>query len=64
MLQAVGVEHAGPTTETTIGDAISYGPSLVPEVSAIDARNYSPYELHRMPTNSGRAVGNPEAVKW
>ena len=26
-----------------MGDTISYGPSLVPEVSAIDARNYSPY---------------------
>jgi hypothetical protein len=30
------------------GDTISYGPSLVPEVSAIDARNYSPYALQRM----------------
>jgi hypothetical protein len=25
------------------GDTISYGPSSVPEVSVIDARNYSPY---------------------
>jgi hypothetical protein len=40
------------------GDTISYGPSLVPEVSAIDARNYSPYAWQRMRTDSARLVGN------
>jgi hypothetical protein len=42
-----------------IGDTISYGPSLVPEVSAIDARNYSPDALQRMRIDSGRLFGNP-----
>jgi transposase len=31
------------------GDTISYGPNLVPEVSAIDARNYSPERLEAFP---------------
>jgi hypothetical protein len=44
------------------GDTISYGPSLVPEVSAIDARNYSSYASQRMRTDSGRLVGNPYLI--
>jgi hypothetical protein len=44
------------------GDTISYGPSLVPEVSAIDARNYSPYAFQGMRTDSGPLVANPEAI--
>jgi len=35
---------------------------LVPEVSAIDARNYSSYASQRMRTDSGRLVGNPYLI--
>ncbi|MGA7561161.1 MAG: hypothetical protein WBW12_19730 [Terriglobales bacterium] len=42
------------------GDTISYGPSLVPEVSAIDARNYTRTHCRGWRTDSGRWVGNSE----
>src|SRR5450432_1934326 len=44
------------------GATTSYGPSLVPKVSVICARNYSLGGFGNDRTDSGRLVGKPEAI--
>jgi len=54
--------YTSPMPPAPTGEAISYGPSLVPEVSAIDARNYSPYTSHRGPTILNGLAGNSDVL--
>src|ERR1700732_3619401 len=50
---------------TPSGATISYGPSLVPEVSAICARHYSLEEARcRDCTDSGQVVGKQELIRF
>ena len=46
-----------------IGDTISYGPNLVPEVSAIDARNYSPERLEAFPLAPWASRRGPDLLE-
>src|ERR1039457_3195303 len=51
--------YTSPMPPAPRGDWISYGPSLVPEIRAIGAGNYSLCStLHADGNGSGRVVGN------
>ena len=62
--RASWARYTSPMPPAPRGDWISYGPSLVPEIRAIGARNYSLRStLHADGNGSGRVVGYPEVIQ-